>query len=335
MLFAAEKISGPAGVTAPASEKPLREPLVAVLNGVLGDRLFAQQNPLAVPMQLRCSGQPLCSGAKSVADVVPAPSSTLLLQIHGICMYEGQWGSETHDPGAVLADALDATPLSLRYNSGRHVSENGRELARALNDLVEVWPRPVRRIVIVAHSMGGLVGRSALHYAAEAGYAWPTLDVSLVTLGTPHHGAPLERLGNMVDALLGATRYAAPFARIGRIRSAGVTDLRFGNVRDEDWREGNRFRWTSDARTPLPLPKDVSCYFVAATTGDGTGSFRDRTVGDGLVTLESALGRHPHPALDLRLPAERQWIASEMTHFDLLRRPEVTARLIEWLVRSP
>jgi hypothetical protein len=308
---------------------PAREAVVAALNGVLGDALAAQGNPLATPLQVHHAGRRLDLGA--VGRAVGAPSDVLLVYVHGVCMYEGQWGGGGHDPGAALADGLGATCLSVRYNSGRHVSENGRDLADALDALFAAWPRPARRVVIVGHSMGGLVARSALGVASEAGHGWLTRDVALVALGTPHHGAPLERLGNAVDAVLGATRYGAPFARIGQIRSAGVTDLRFGSVHDDDWRARDRFARGADARRHVPLPEGVACYLVAATTGDGRGGLRDQTVGDGLVPLDSALGRHRDPARTLAVPPDRQWVAAGMTHFDLIRRPEVTARLLAWL----
>ena len=315
----------------PAPGDPARDAVVAALNGVLGDTLAAEGNALATPLHFRYAGHPLTLDSAAVARAVPDPSATLLVLVHGLCMHDAQWGDDAHDPGNALAQGLDATLVPLRYNSGRHISENGRAFAEALDALVRAWPRPVRRLVVVGHSMGGLVARSAFHYAAEAGHDWPGREAALVTLGSPHHGSPLERLGNGVDALLDTTRYTAPFARIGRVRSAGVTDLRFGNVRDEDWAGRGRFVRAGDARRPLPLPDGVACYLVAATTGNGRGGLRDRTIGDGLVPLDSALGRHPGPAFTLAVPTERQWTAAGMTHLDLLRSPAVTARLLAWL----
>ena len=308
---------------------PRTEAVVAALNGVYGDALAARDRALATTLHLRHGGGPLTPAPDAVRRSVAAPSETVLVLVHGVCMHDGQWAGEAHDQGAALADALGATLLAVRYNSGRHVSDNGRDLDAALDALVTAWPRPVRRLVIVGHSMGGLVARSALDQAACGG--WAALDVSVVTLGTPHHGAPLERLGNLLDAALGSTRWTAPFARIGQVRSAGVTDLRYGSVRREDWAGRDRFRRGPDARHPAPVPDGVALYVVAATTGDGSGGLRDQTVGDGLVPVDSALGRHPDAARDLAVPIGRQWVAVGMGHFDLTRRPEVTDRLVAWL----
>jgi hypothetical protein len=153
----------------------------------------------------------------------------------------------------------------------------------------------------------------------------------LVCLGTPHHGAPLERAGNWVDLVLGATPYAAPFARLGKVRSAGITDLRHGNLVDEDWVGRDRFARGNDRRQHLPLPDGVRCFAAAATTGQESGDLKDRLLGDGLVPLDSALGRHKNPAHTLAFPEHRQWIGYGMNHLGLLNRPEVFAQLQQWL----
>jgi hypothetical protein len=69
-----------------------------------------------------------------------------------------------------------------------------------------------------------------------------------VFLDTPHHGALLERGGNWVNLCLGLSPYTAPFARLCKLRSAGITDLRYGNVLDEDWQGFDRFEHAGDLR---------------------------------------------------------------------------------------
>ena len=335
-LAVARLLDGGLSVVGAASPLPevttaARDTAVAALNGVVGDALAAEGNPLAIRTQVRLGDRALGLTPDALARAVPDPSDVLLMHVHGLCMNDRQWGDAAHDPRATLAAALGATALTVRYNSGRHVAETGRDIAALLDSLVANWPRPVRRLVLVGHSMGGLVLRSALHLGAEAGHAWPSARVSLACLGTPHHGAPLERIGSVTDGLLEATRYAAPLARVGKIRSAGVTDLRYGSVAEADWRDRDRFERGPDDRQPIPLPDGVPVFLVAATTGDGAGGVRDQTVGDGLVPLDSALGHHPAPALDLGVPTERTAVFPRMHHFALLRSPQVTERLIEWL----
>ncbi len=127
-----------------------------------------------------------------------------------------------------------------------------------LESFVADWGEPVREIVVVAHSMGGLVMRSACQVAEREKLAWRGKLRQIVFLGTPHHGAPLERGGNWVTLALDASSYTAAFARLGRIRSAGITDLRFGQV--TALREGDRFAPGSGHRETVPLPRGVACY---------------------------------------------------------------------------
>ncbi|MGZ5268786.1 MAG: PGAP1-like alpha/beta domain-containing protein, partial [Caldimonas sp.] len=235
---------------APAGPSAQREALVAALNGVLGDYLAVSGNPLATPMAFRRSGQPLLLKSDALAKRLPDAGGRLLVLAHGLCMSDVQWLREGHDHGAALARDLDFTPVYLQYNSGLHVSINGRAFARQLEQLIEQWPRKLERLVILGHSMGGLLARSALHYGAQEGHRWPARLDDLVFLGTPHHGAPLERAGHWVDLVLEATPYAAPFARLGKVRSAGITDLRHGNLVDDDWIGRDRFARSADDREP-------------------------------------------------------------------------------------
>jgi hypothetical protein len=320
-----------AGADDARDSSPRREGLLAALNGVVGDHLAASGNPLAIPMRLRRDGRPLDLDARALAAAIPRPSGKILLLVHGLCLDDLQWRRKGHDHGAALAAELGCTPLYLHYNTGLHVSTNGRALAELIEALLRSWPVPVEELAIVGHSMGGLVSRSACHQGAALGHAWPRRLRKLVFLGTPHHGAPLERGGNRLDAVLGWGRYTASLGRLGKLRSAGITDLRHGNLLDEDWAGRDRFARGPAARAPVPLPGGVACFAAAATTGRRTGDVRDRLMGDGLVPVRSALGQHADPALSLQLPAERQWIGYEMGHLDLLHRRDVYEKLRDWL----
>jgi len=304
--------------------------VLAALNGVLGDYLVASDNPLAIPMRLRSNGRPLTLDRQALGEDVPHPGDKLVVLVHGLCMNDLQWHRKGQDHGASLARALGYTPLYLYYNSGLHISTNGRALADLLEQLVQEWPVPVRELAVVGHSMGGLVSRSACHYARRAGQAWLRRLQTLVFLGTPHHGAPLERAGNWVDTLVGASPYTAPLGRLGTIRSAGVKDLRYGNVIDADWEEVGT-EHMRDPREPVPLPRGVHCFAIAATKQLQPGRASTHLRGDGLVPVKSALGQHAKAARSLSLPSSRQHICYGLDHFDLLSSREVRDRIHDWL----
>jgi pimeloyl-ACP methyl ester carboxylesterase len=218
-------------------------------------------------------------------------------------------------------------------------------MAVQLEQLLQNWPVTVETLTIVGHSMGGLLARSAVHQATQDGMRWPQRLRSLVFLGTPHHGAPLERGGNWLHRGLGISPYAAPFTRLSGLRSAGITDLRHGNLLEEDWAD-NRFA-LRDERSALPLPAGVACYAVAGTLGplpegqeepvlrSGRGLaarlLPNEWLGDGLVPVASALGRHPKPTRDLHIPPSHTWVGRGIHHLDLLASERVYQLLRQWL----
>jgi len=312
----------------PTPQAPRRDAMLAALNGVLGDHLAETSNPLAISMALRQGGLPLTLERAALAAAFPGAGGKLLVLVHGLCMNDLQWQRQGHDHGAALARDLGVVPLYLHYNSGRHVSTNGHDFAHLLERLLQEWPVPVRDLVLVGHSMGGLLCRSACHSAAQAGQRWPRRLRALVCLGTPHHGAPLERAGSGVDTLLDLSPYTAPLGRIGRIRSAGIQDLRHGRLCDQDW-QAPRGR----TRTPVPWPQGVRCHVMAATKQAADASRRrgSRLPGDGLVPVASALGDHADPALRLQVPPERQWVGHGMNHFDLLSSEAAYEQIKRWL----
>jgi pimeloyl-ACP methyl ester carboxylesterase len=247
----------------------------------------------------------------------------LLILAHGLCMDDLAWSRDGHDHGAALARDFGATPLYLRYNSGRSIADNGRAFAAMLDDLFHAWPVPIRELTIVGHSMGGLLMRSAYHYGAQANHAWLPVLKHVVFLGTPHHGAPLERAGNLVDRALGVSPYTAPLARVGLIRSAAIQDLRYGTILDEH----GRIR----RAPPVPLPDSVAYLAVAATKQTQPARALVDLQGDGIVPVRSALVQHRDTALSLSIPDEHRHIAYGLNHFDLLSSRTVYERVAGWL----
>lgn len=309
--------------------RPEREAILAALNGVLGDHLATTDNPLAIKMQFRHAGRPLPLDRQVLRSRLGGATPKLLVLLHGLCMNDLQWQRAGHDHGEALARESGYTPVYLHYNSGLSVSTNGRILAQLMEGLYSTWPVPVERLVLLGHSMGGLVARSAIHHSAQlqrGTMRWPGRVNDLVCLGTPHLGAPLERAGHGLDLLLGAAPYAAPLARLGKVRSAGINDLRLGNI----------LKGPAGDEGVLPaervhLPGGARCYAVAACLGPASGSLKARVLGDGLVPVASALGQHREPELSLGFAPECQAMVYDTGHLDLLSSPEVYGLLQRWL----
>lgn len=305
--------------TAPSDPSlPGHQALLAAINGVMGDHLDATGNPLAIAMALRHEGRALTLDMDDLRARLTAATPAVAVLVHGLCMNDLSWPREWRER---LAGA-GITPLALHYNSGRAIASNGAEFAAMLDALVAAWPVPLQRLVIIGHSMGGLVARSALHQARQRQGAWPGLVSDLICLGTPHQGAPLEQLGHGVTLALAATPYAAPFARLARLRSAGITDLRHGRVLD-------------DAEAIAPLPEGVRCFAIAGSLGENDGALRQRVLGDGLVPLPSALGQHADAARALRFPLGHTWVGAGIGHLALQTHPAVWEQLQAWLGLPP
>ena len=312
-----------AGVTAllPEGESsPARDAYRSAANGVYGDYLLRTGNPLAIDMSLRYQGQRIdlhnpMRVFERRSDVTPV--NKLLVLVHGLCMNDRQWSRDGHDHGAALADELGYLPLYLRYNSGLHIASNGRALAEMLETLIGNLAAPVDELVIMGHSMGGLVARSACHHGCQAGHAWPEYLRKLVFLGTPHHGAPLERGGHGLEFMMDLSPYSMPFTRLSRARSAGITDLRDGAI--------------SPGEDTVPLPSGVKCYAAAAVRAAKRSLLSERLIGDGLVTPDSALGRHRDSTRTLAIPRNRQWVGYGMGHRELLNSPVVYSQISTWL----
>ncbi|MEQ1593693.1 MAG: alpha/beta hydrolase [Casimicrobium sp.] len=313
-----------------------RGAIVAALNGVLGDHLVETKNPLATVMQMRTRTQGLTLSRDALAEELPQATGKVVVFVHGLCMNEEGWmddadntkyaDSDTCDFGKRLADEDGFTSIYLRYNTGRHVSENGREFAAQLKALLAAWPVPIESLVIVTHSMGGLVSRSAVHFGRKARHAWCKSLDAMVFLGTPHLGAPLERGGHWIDLLLGAAPYASPFAKLGKVRSNGINDLRHGSVTDEDWHAESGAPRAASEHSVVPLPTGVRCYAIAATMKP-SGHQKTDWIGDGLVQLTSALGEHENGARSLKFSEQNRAVLHDRNHMDLLTDRKVYALL--------
>lgn len=290
-----------------------REIFIAALNGVIGDYLKATSNSLAIPMTFRRqTGHELALSPECLKTKLPEAGGRVLVLIHGLCMTDSQWTRLGHNHGVELAKELGYTPVYLRYNSGLHISENGRLFAKQLDKLVHAWPVEIDEITVLGHSMGGLVARSACHYAREWQLDCLSLMKRAIFLGSPHFGAPLERMGHGLELILGLSSYTVALRKLAELRSAGITDLRYGNLRDEDWQGQGRFDYSEQKPTVLKTPESVSSLAIAGSLS------KWGRLGDGMVPLKSALGQNGEAAI---FPETE--VIRGVNHLDLLNNRTV------------
>lgn len=315
------------------SGTPRGSAVIAALNGLIGDRLERTGSELHQPASIRHEGEIVASIPESLRTGFPTATPRLVVFLHGLMETEFSWrwsavpASDTY--GARLAGDLGYTPLYLRYNSGLHISENGRAVADLLEQTVRAWPVEVAEVALVGHSMGGLVARSACYQAAEREYQWTEHVRHVVSLGTPHLGAPLAQGVHVASAALHTLPETRMFASFLRRRSAGIRDLRYGSLVDEDWRDRDPDALRAVACKEVPLLEGATHCFISATITTSQHHPVGRLLGDTLVLVPSATGR----GRTRRIPfeAEYGYHVSPAHHFALLNHPEVYERLRGWL----
>jgi pimeloyl-ACP methyl ester carboxylesterase len=308
---------------------------VGALNGVFGDALHRRSNELALKMTIRRERRDVDVSRAALAEAFPDATGRLVLFVHGLCETDDAWrlGTERHVPyGVRLHPELGYTPLYLRYNTGRHVSENGRELAALLEQLVDAWPVEADEIALIGHSMGGLVGRSACHYAVD--HVWPSKVAHMFTLGTPHRGTSLEKAATATAAALARVPETRGFAQALNARSSGIQDLGHGYLVDEDWLHQEPGAFLKQAGSEIPFLSCANHYFVSATMSRELDAPVGRIVGDLLVLHPSAWGL-ARRGQRLRFPVEQYRHVGGANHFDLLNHPAIYEQICTWLTGRP
>jgi len=309
---------------------------IAAINGIYGDELTDHANPLAGAMTIRHDGTSVALTADALSATFPAATGRVVVFTHGWCLTERSWlrrprqGDDHHSYGERLHADLGFTPITLRYNTGLHISVNGRTLAEILDLLHDQWPVPITELVLVGHSMGGLVARSACHYGAEQQLGWIDAVSRVVCLGSPHLGADIEKGVNAASWALAKLPETRSIAAFLNARSDGVKDLRYGACVDEDWRDADPDEFLRDRCQETPFLPHATYHFVSSTVAP---SLLGIIAGDHLVRPKSAAGQGKSRSIPF--DAAHGLTLSGLHHFDLLNHPSVYAKLREWLTQSP
>jgi pimeloyl-ACP methyl ester carboxylesterase len=314
---------------------------LGLVNGAIGDHLHARGNGLDLGMSFRHAHRYLPLDPVGLRDALGDAGPKIVVFVHGLATTEWSWCLESEayhgDAGAsfgsLLASELGYTPIWARYNTGRHVSENGRLLADHLEALVRGYPRDVEELVLVGHSMGGLVVRSACHDATERALEWPTRVRRVFCLGAPHHGAPLERFGHLAARVLGAidTPGTRIPARLIEARSAGVKDLGHGLLIDDDWLSHDPDALREVSAREIPLLDHATYHFLSATVTTDPAHPMGKLIGDLLVLVPSAHGELVKHRV---FPIETRTFGGVL-HHQLQNHPAVYAQIRSALSGEP
>lgn len=304
---------------------------IGALNGLVGDYLHRTENGLATEMQLVRDGQTLPVTRDAIAAVVPDAPPRVAVFVHGLMSTEDVWRMEDGATyGALLASDIGVAAFEVRFNSGLRISQNGEKLDDLLSRLVEAYPGPIDEIWLFGHSLGGLVIRSACHAASERESRWLPLAKRAFYIGSPHLGAPLERAGNVLTWALAKipNPITALIAEIGNLRSHGVKDLRFGNLRREDWEGADADALLQNRRHPVPLLPHIRHHLIA---GSLSSDLESRILfGDVLVPVRSAAGRALEHERSSPFPQKHFVILPGMNHLRLAHDKAVYERLRAW-----
>ena len=320
------------GIGRPVESTRRGRRIVSAVNGLIGDELRMLDDPQAIVMAVRKDGVDVPVTGWQVAEAYRGGTSHLVVFLHGLCEDDESWllGERTRGstyPARVQAET-DGTPVMIRYNTGLHVSENGKHLDALLQQVVEAWPERVTRITLVGHSMGGLVARAATNHATASGKTWHHLVRDVVCLGTPHSGAALEKVAHVGSRMLRVVPETRPFSTILESRSAGIVDLRHGYISNDEW-EGQDLtgQWGLDRIAAAPLPR-ADYHFVASTLGASERHPLSSVLGDLLVHVSSATGVTRNGPI---VEGARSEYVPSAHHFALLNHPRIADLLVGWL----
>lgn len=295
--------------------------LVSAISGLVGDDMATRRNPLAPRLGFYRDNARLALTPHSLAGAFPQATSKLVVFVHGLCCDEHVWSMYRDQAPASAPDyascfaARGYTPLFLRYNSGLHISQNGRGFSRVLERLVANWPIPVTEIVLVGPSMGGLVARAAAHSGALHEAQWVRHVTRVFCIGTPHLGAPLEQVVNIGVEKMERYALTRPLARILKIRSAGIKDLRHGATHDRDWRGRDLNALGEATREQIGRIAGARYHFIGSTLGSALDDHLSRTIGDGLVNFPSSVAHELADADSATL--------TRLHHVRLVNHPQV------------
>ncbi len=307
---------------------------ISVLNGVVGNHL-EKIDILSQEMNFYQNQMPIKLSKEELKAL--NIGNKICILVHGLVSDETMWSfpKSNEDYGTLLKRDFKYDPFYLRYNSGRHISDNGKDLDLLLNQLLQNAPKPIKEIVFICHSMGGLVTRSACYYGTKQKSKWVLLTKKIIFIGSPHHGAPLEKFGNAVTTVLGKipNLFTHLTKKAINLRSAGIKDLRYGLLVEEDWKGKDPDSFVNSEKTHVPLLKHIAYYVMTGTLMKNPNHFLSEFFGDAIVGKWSAKGKSGNAKYDLEFLEKNTKEFPGTTHIKLMHDQTVYDQICVWMKR--
>jgi pimeloyl-ACP methyl ester carboxylesterase len=302
----------------------------AIAHGAISQDLLDSIPEFELEVSLRVAGETVPLDHRSLQAAYGGATSTLTVFVHGLVDSEDVWSARAHDAVSLpaVASVAGATPLLVRYRTGHAIGRNGAELAELLEAVTQAWPVPVTRIVVVGHSMGGLVARAACSTAVARGHAWLTPLTDVVYLGSPHLGSWLEKATNVSGWVLRrVSPRTAPIAALVEHRSRGIKDLRHGTLVEDGFGDASEDGLLTGRVPDEPWLERVTHHLVVGRLRPAAAHPLNLVVGDTLVRSGSARGA----GLRRRIAGRGPVVITEVeaSHTSLVRHPAVGALLAE------
>ena len=311
---------------------------VSALNGAVGDKLH--NTHLGIEMNFYIKNKVVSLNKQTLThqyeQAKSAISPKICILIHGLTHNETAWEfANKSDYGTMLQHDLQYTPFYLRYNTGLHISDNGKAFAAILEKLHQNYPIEIQEICIIAHSMGGLVTHSACHYAQENKFEWTKKVKNIFLLATPHLGSFFEKFANVTTTILEnvpnwQTRLVG---KAINLRSAGIKDLRYGYLTENDWKDKNPDQFLSNNKIHTQKLPGVSYYAISGRLTQEKKHWVNHLFGDILVRTESVTARSDNPA-EFNFSPENHHEFAQTNHFKLTTMTEVYEKIKGW-INSP
>lgn len=311
--------------------------ILPFLNGLLGDHIEKIDKNLSLNMAFRLNGQDIDIKDLQITDTLKKNGGNLVVFVHGLMGDELVWQDFPKGQkglGVALQEETDFYPLYIRYNTGKHISDNGKELSQLLQSLCDHFAPYVKNLILIGHSMGGLVIRSAGHYARENNQNWIKKIRKIFLIGSPHSGAILERVSHLSSFVLKNifNLHTQIISRIIDLRSDGIKDLRIGLLVEEDWKDKEEdYPWLLKKTTVPPL-EDVQYYLIIGTLSEDEMSPIAVYFGDGFVSKKSAMGETLLAPKDPIQSIGVFRVFPKTSHNDLLGSEEVYSYIKQQLI---